>query len=229
MYENIEAMLLEQQKELYSEIKRKSVDQLGLSVNVGSKIIGFGKILDFYMFWISQRRGTVCFNARKKFTHARTDNLVSIELVKDNKDQILKAIDEIYNSYLQADINGQLSQEIRRLEAQSAVRQVIANNKKTPPPVKLLWNNVTVLAFKGLEISNDNKNVDAEDAERLRASGQILINAFEDILSIIERINSNAVKNFSIFIGGNAPLCGHKDLFLSEPCGQFQPPHLCLP
>ena len=89
MYDNIESMLLDQQAELYLSIKQKSIDELNLPINVGNSIVGFGKILDFYMFWITEKRGTVYFNARKEFTRTRTDNSVKIEFVVENQDAIL--------------------------------------------------------------------------------------------------------------------------------------------
>ena len=81
MYENIESMLLAQHPELYQNIRQKSIDELKLPINVGDSIIGFGKILDFYMFWISEKRGAVYFSARKRFTRQRKYNSVKIELI----------------------------------------------------------------------------------------------------------------------------------------------------
>ena len=101
MYENIEAMLLDQQAELYLRIKKKSIDELNLSMGAGNSIIGFGKTLDFYMFWISEKRGTIYFNARREFNRTRTNNTVKIEFTEANQPVIFNAIDEIYSSYLQ--------------------------------------------------------------------------------------------------------------------------------
>ena len=116
MYECIESMLLGQQAALYLSIKRKSIEELNLPINVGNSIVGFGKILDFYMFWIGEKRGTVYFNARKEFTRTRANNSVKIEFVEENKAAIFDAIDQIYKNYLEANSNGKLQAEIQRVE-----------------------------------------------------------------------------------------------------------------
>ena len=57
MYKNFEDILMAQQPELYMSIKRKSVDELKLSVDVKHTSVLFGRILDFYLFWIKEKNG----------------------------------------------------------------------------------------------------------------------------------------------------------------------------
>lgn len=186
MYDNIESMLLDRQSELYLSIKQKSIDELNLPINVGNSIIGFGKILDFYMFWISKKRGTVCFNARKEFTRSRMDNSVKIEFVLENQNAIFDAIDKIYNSYLDSNTNGKFGQEIQRIEDKKSVRATIAKNKEKSPYIELLWNDVTVSTFERAEQSCQSDDIDSDKIEQFRASGQRLIELFDDILCIME-------------------------------------------
>lgn len=186
MYDNIESMLLDQQAELYLSIKQKSIDELNLPINVGNSIVGFGKILDFYMFWITEKRGTVYFNARKEFTRTRTDNSVKIEFVVENQDAILDAIDKIYKSYFESKTNGKLGQEIQRVEDKKAVRSTITKNQERSPAVELLWDDITVSTFEKLESSYyEQSDVDTETIQQFSVYGQHLVELFDDILRIM--------------------------------------------
>ena len=144
MNERIEARILAQQPALYREISIKAVDELKLPVTVGQSMIGFGKLLDFYLFWISERRGTLCFRARREFTKARTDNSIRLDFADENRDAILHAIDTIYNRYLQATANGTFEREAQRMAKNAPTHAMDADRLERCPDVMLLWNDVTV-------------------------------------------------------------------------------------
>lgn len=194
MYNNIESMLLDQQAELYACIKRKSIDELNLPINVEDSIIAFGKILDFYMFWIVEKYGAIYFKARKEFTSARTNNLFQIEFSKENKNAILTAIDNIYNSYLRLRTDGTLENKI-------TVRETTAKNKEKMTDTLLLWKNVTASVLERSERSRHNQgDIDTDTVRQLSTYGQRLAELFDEILHIMKSVfNSHLSRKISVY------------------------------
>lgn len=186
MYDTIESKLMDQQPQLYLSIKQKSIEKLNLPIVVGASIIGFGKMLDFYMFWISERRGRIYFNARREFTRARANNSVKVEFIEENQPAIFDAIDEIYNSYLQSGTNGNFQKEAQRVEEKKAIRAARAGNREKCTDIMLLWNDVTVFAFEKSDQNCDGGDIDVKTVEQIKIQGHRLLELFEDILSIME-------------------------------------------
>ena len=93
-------LLTPEQTELVKRLREVSEGKYGLPISVKDKIIGFGSFVDFYMFWITERAGSVYFNARLNFTKTRLRNVVRMELLPENEPRMLIAIEEIYQSYL---------------------------------------------------------------------------------------------------------------------------------
>ncbi|MBO5415365.1 MAG: hypothetical protein J6A83_01890 [Clostridia bacterium] len=194
MRENIESFLLEQYEELYLSIKKKAVEELNLPIKVGNTIIGFGKILDFYMFWIGDKRGTVYFNARKSFSRPRKYNSIKIELIPANKNAIFSAIDNIYNSYLESNNNGNFEAEEQRVARKIDTnrkkrkrREAVARNLEESPAIELLWNDVTVAVLERAEQGCDAELcLDEEKIAQLEAYGNRLVELFDKVLVFME-------------------------------------------
>lgn len=188
MHKNFELLLMEQYPELYLNIKRKSICELKLPINTSASMVGFGNVLDFYMFWISKRRRTVYFNARKKFACSFTYNLVRIEFNEQNQDAIFQAIDKIYNSYLQACTNGIFEQEIQKMKEKADISVAIANKKEKVSALLRLWNDAAALTFERAEKSClDDSDIDADTVAKLQIQGRHLTELFEDILCMMEK------------------------------------------
>lgn len=187
MHKNFESLLMEQYPELYLNIKRKSICELKLPIDISTSMVGFGKVLDFYMFWISKKRRTVYFNARKKFACSFTYNLVRIEFNEQNQDAIFQAIDEIYNSYLQACTNGIFEQEIQKMKRKADISVAIASKKEKASALLRLWNDAVALTFEGAEKScHDDTHMDTDALAKLQIQGGRLAELFEEILCMME-------------------------------------------
>jgi len=197
---NIESKLMAQQSKLYEAIQEKNTNDLHLPVNVGGSMIGFGKILDFYMFWISERRGVICFHARKRFTRIRTDNSVRLAFVEENRDAIMNAIDDIYNSYIQALACDQFQQEKQRIEEKKTICATIAKNKAQTPEVMLLWNDVTVLTYEKAAQSSNILDIDADRRAEFEIQGQRIVESFDDLFRIMEsRCHQSMLRAFAVY------------------------------
>lgn len=202
MDQKIETLLMDQHPKLFLNIKKKSIDDFNLPITVGTSIIGFGKFLDFYMFWISERKGAFYFNARKKFTRTRTDNSVKIEFTEENEATIFHAMDEIYNNYLQAIENGNFQQEVQRIEEKRAIRATIAKNREASPESMLLWNDVTVSVFERSEqfSYNDMTAIDADLLTQLKKEGERVATLFDAIFHIMEKVCYQKIsRKFTIY------------------------------
>lgn len=177
MYDNIELRLLAEQKDLYLKIKQKFVDELCLPVIVDSSIVGFGNILDFYMCWITEKRGELCFSARTEFSRLRKNNLFRIAFLPENQDAIFDAIDRIHHSYLKWNANGCPTEEISK-----------KRNERPLTTAQIHWSNVTELIRHKLEHTvKESTEVDADMLEVFKACGQELENLFEKTCDYIEK------------------------------------------
>lgn len=115
--ESMDAMLSNRYPALYASIKQKSIGELQLSMRERDTRVGFGKVLDFYMFWIREKQnGRIYFKARIEFIRKLKGNTVKLRFCEENKTAIFHAIDQIYQSYRQMSASGDLEEEIRKLE-----------------------------------------------------------------------------------------------------------------
>lgn len=195
---SIEARILAEQPALYREIREKAVGECKLPVTVGQSIIGFGKLLDFYMFWISARRGTLCFHARREFTKPRTDNLLRLDFVEENRDAILQAIDAIYSRYLQATENGAFEREAQRMARNSLAPAILAGSREKSSDGMLLWNDVTVCVLERLE--RESGNVEAIAVPQPEPRGRQTVALFDKIWNIIEdRLPPSISRKLSVY------------------------------
>jgi hypothetical protein len=71
--------------------------------HVGDYIIGFGKYDDFYMFWINYYKEKLTFSARIKYNKAIKNNVVRYDLETSEPEKIKKAMECIWQSYLNND------------------------------------------------------------------------------------------------------------------------------
>ena len=186
MHENIEAMLHEKCEDLYLKVKQRS-EELLLPVNVGDNIVGFGLILNFYMFWINAIEGSVVFNVRKRFVRARRDNIIRMEFTHENEDAIIEAIDCIYNSYLEAKSSGDIEQEKQKTEERIARRAERKANREQSGEIVLLWNDVTVSVIERAEAKRESI-VDESNIEKYKACGLCIVEQADKILQVIESI-----------------------------------------
>ncbi len=194
-----ESVLMAEQPTLYRSIKKKSVKELNLPMRRHKTIIGFGKLLNFYMFWINQSQETFYFNARRIFIRDLTDNLIKIEFIEANQEAIFHAIDEIYNSYLQAKSDVIFSQQLSAEKDQDLVRAVRSKKQVKISETMLLWDRVTRLIFAKIA-ENEHRDVDEDYAERLRLCGRRMIDLFDNIMYIIESQSSESIaRNMYIY------------------------------
>ncbi len=99
-YYSLIDLLTVEQKLLLQKIKDKNDECYRLPVAEGEKIIGFGALLDFYMFWIARKKGTVYLRARRQFCKPTYHNTVDIPFRRQNEDLLFRAIEGIYQNYL---------------------------------------------------------------------------------------------------------------------------------
>lgn len=199
-YNTIEYRLLEEKCELYLELKRKSVDELGLPIKLTRSTISFGHILDFSMFWIKNSDGTLCFMARKKFTRTRTDNTVKIPFLEENQQAIFEAIDNIYNDYIEATKNGAFEQEVQRIETKRSRRSAYRKNKYIGTDIQLLWNDVMVNIFEKAEQIIEGDTSIEEISEESKTYVQRFFELSEDILHIMmSKHYSGYIKRIGIY------------------------------
>lgn len=86
---------------LYKDLMELACDTMELPIKIYDKMIGFGKIKKFFMFWLKFNSGEIIFTTRLQYTKNRgEDNTKSFIFSYDNKKQILSSIDAIYSSYL---------------------------------------------------------------------------------------------------------------------------------
>ena len=200
---SLEQVLLEKFPSLYPEIKQKSLNELKLPMHQGTSLIGFGKILDFYLFWISIKRGTFYFKARKRFEKpkGKKGNLVVLELTDENRDEILSAIDVIYADYLRSLSEDRFSKEMTRIETNQERRQTVKKNQAIAPPIELLWNDVTVAVWeKAEEICDTEIHAYNESLPLLQEIGSATVTQFERIIKLCCEIMSPSLsRNFSIY------------------------------
>lgn len=185
MYKNIESLLLDKYRELYLSIKRKSIEELKLPIKVDRSIIGFGKYISFFMFWIVEREGKVYFCARREFKISREENLVNIELDSSNIDAIFHAIDNIYASFLTMCQTEEFELRVQMLEDRRAMRKIVAKNKENPPEIELLWNDVTVFTFENAEKGSYSYSIDPEFLDNLKIQGERIIQLFDSLFQYI--------------------------------------------
>ena len=95
----IKNMVYETAPELYRAVWQYAVETLHLPYMVDYTLIGFGKLTNFHMFWLSARDGRVYFNARRTFCEMRGENMVRIPFSPTYEKEIFEAIDAIYANY----------------------------------------------------------------------------------------------------------------------------------
>jgi len=183
MYGSLESRLLDKHKDLYLRIRQKSVAEYDLPINTGNKFVGFGLLLDFYMFWICETRGTVFFNSRIDFNQSRKNNVFRIEFDNSNQAAILEAIDKIYESYLESKINGGFQVELQRMETSKETRK----NQNTVSDIQYLWQNVTSKTLEKAEQYCSDGNNDGNDVSQFENSGKLIVKIFDDILEFMNK------------------------------------------
>ena len=201
MYNNLEEMFSQEQRELYLEIMRKSIEELNIPVKAYAWKIGFGSIASYYMYYINEKHGTVFFVARKEFSRSRKLNLTIIEFVPENKETIFRAIDNIYNSYLEAQLNGNLQRDIDRVESKKARKAVLAKNTETPPAIKILWKDVTSLVAEASNKISLDDEIDEDTVAALERCGEYFLDLVDKILHIIKSTSYGSLsRNLSIYL-----------------------------
>ncbi len=185
MIDNMEPHLTEEYRELYLAIKQKA-KELGIPFTVNSDGIRFGNYLNFYLFWIGEKKGVLLFSARKQFCKSKKDNMVRIPFTNENKEIILNAITTIYNRYLEAKESGTLEEDTVALEELKVEKNTYTKNKETGTPTELLWNDVTVAVLE--KLSQETTEPQDVDADHLKDVGKRLIFLFEQLLSYTARL-----------------------------------------
>ncbi len=199
MFNDLESLLIANCQELYLQIKEKSVEELKLPVSRLQKIVGFGKLSDFYMFWISLINETLYFNARKSFTKSLTDNVIRIEFKDDNLQNILQAIDEIYNDYLHPKINNAISTKTEKEIVNNPVKPA-RKEIKTLSPTQLLWKDVTAKFVEKNAQFKFEKEFDENTSIKLQTYGKRIVELYEEIFHITEeRFYNRDPRNFFIY------------------------------
>lgn len=193
MDRNIESMLMEEHMELYTDILRKGIEEWNLPLQVEDKMVGFGMVLDFYMFWISVRQGVLFFNARKVFTRRKTDNIVRIAFTEENRAEIWNAIDTIYSSYCGDD--GAFQREADRMEREAAR----SGKNGYTPEVMLLWDDAILRVRENAEnFSYDEQEIDMDTP---RDQAERLMVLFEELLRIMgEKCYPRSRRDYAIYL-----------------------------
>lgn len=200
MYNNLEEMFSQEQRELYLEIMRKSIEELNIPVKSYTWKIGFGSIASYYMYYINEKHGTVFFVARKEFVRSRKLNLTIIEFIPENKEAIFSAIDNIYNSYLEAQLNGNLQRDIDRVESKKARKAALAKNTETPPAIKILWEDVTSLVVEASSKILFDDEIDEDAVSALERCGEYFLDLVDKILHAIKCTSYGSLsRNLSIY------------------------------
>jgi len=202
MDHNIEKVLSDKHAELYSAIRKKGTEELGLPIKISNSIICFGRILDFSMFWIFDHRGKISFGARKRFTRSRRDNLVNIEFDEANLYAILNAIDTIYHSYVAAATNGGIDRELQRIEIKRSRRTEKNKIPKELNEAQLLWKDLTSSVYeKSKSDTLDTNIIDEEAITRFSKHGKRFVELYNEIPSILTSNSSgDRIRNMSIYL-----------------------------
>ena len=95
--------------DLINQIIDKS-EKLSIPYILNNNFIGFGKYENFYLFWVYAEKDEIIFKARIKYKFNSTSNLITLTLKEENINEILNAVDNIYNDYLNKKINNESNQ-----------------------------------------------------------------------------------------------------------------------
>lgn len=190
---NLEALLLEQHSQLYSAVLRKSTDELNIKKSVEDGMIGFGRVSGFYMFWIAERNGSIYFTARIKFKRKHKDNIVRFAFNSDNQNEILDAIDSIYNSYFKKEKQVQ-NPKFNYPNTKPAVPPKYTS--KNPSPTMLAWYDALALINNG----DDLTKADNETFLRYTDYSKRFIELASEIINaLIEKEYIGNVRNISMY------------------------------
>ena len=85
----------------YCEIKDYSVQSLNLPISATKNYVGFGKIDNFYMYFIGLRNEELVFSSRITYAAVKDEsNIVRMPFKVENREKILDCINRVYNDYL---------------------------------------------------------------------------------------------------------------------------------
>ena len=179
MSKDLESILLSEQPELYAAVKQKA-KEYGLPISISPNYIGFGKILDFNMFWITCKRGIIRLKARRVF-HASRREITgkNYDFKLENKEAIFNAIDTIYQSYLQV-------KESENMESVSFTyyKNTLKPKKNLPQnsEASLLWDDINQLVHESSFITTV---CEEEKIAEIKVLGQNFIETYDELLDYL--------------------------------------------
>lgn len=186
VYDRIKDILKSQQPELYSRIKAKSVEELGLSVVEGDVLIGFTKPSERFFFWIKNRYGRPYFCMQMKLISPNTQKILRIELKEENAKKIFNLIDTAYPTYTFFVENGLFEKEKQGKEARREARRTAAEKLAVVGLPQSAWTDLTAWVSERLEVGVCvDFCYDEEKKEKLRICAEQMLECFERILDVM--------------------------------------------
>ena len=193
--------LLTEHGELYESIRHRAVDCLALPINLGRSCVGFGHVLGFYMFWIAQDAcGRLVFTARREFS-ASSESPVRIPFSLDRKDEILRAIDTVYESYLASKTNGALermnneAQNGKKSRRRSGGQSAEQNSCTETSDEQLRWKETVESVSKA---RSDPPLLAPNENARLRQCGQRMEELYDALWECLEE-HFGRKKEFAVY------------------------------